>query len=219
MTKSSSGTTKAGKQRAREPDRSSAAILLAATAEFTEKGFGGARIDAIAARAKINKRMLYHYFGDKEALYLAVLEASYDAIRTAEADLKLEDLEPVEGMRQLVDFTWRYFMEHPEFLSLLATENLHKAKFLKLSKSVVALNSPLIDQIAGLLKRGGESGQFRRDAKPIIVYMSIAALGQFFLSNRWTLSASFGSDLIDVQETSAWGVHIQEMILAYLRPA
>lgn len=219
MANSSPEANKAGKQRVREPDRSSAAILLAATAEFTEKGFGGARIDAIAARAKINKRMLYHYFGDKEALYLAVLEAAYNAIRSAEAELKLQDMEPAKGMCELVEFTWRYFLQHPEFLSLLATENLHKAAFLKRSKSIVALNSPLIAQITDLLKRGGASGQFRNDAEPVRVYISIAALGQFFLSNRWTLSASFGRDLTDMQEIDAWGAHIQEMILAYLRPA
>ena len=107
----------------RDPERTRAAILRAATAEITAKGLTGARVDAIAERAGVNKRMLYHYFGDKQGLYLAVLEETYAAIRTAELDLNLKDCDPETGIRKLVNFTWQYFIDHPEFLSLLATEN------------------------------------------------------------------------------------------------
>src|SRR4051794_14171774 len=84
----------------RDPERTSAAILAAAIAEFSEKGLGAARIDAIAERAGINKRMLYHYFGDKEALYARALREIYQGIRSAERELKLESLDPVAGIRQ-----------------------------------------------------------------------------------------------------------------------
>jgi AcrR family transcriptional regulator len=80
--------------------------------------------------------MIYHYFGDKDGLYLAVLEATYAAIRTAELELHLGDRDPVEGMRELVRFTWAYFIAHPEFLSLLGTENLHQAAYIKRSKRI-----------------------------------------------------------------------------------
>ena len=106
-------------------------ILAAATEEITTKGLDGARVDEIARRSGVNKRMIYHYFGDKEGLYLAVLETTYAAIRTAEIGLQLADRDPVEGMRELVLFTWQYFIDHPEFLSLLGTENLHRAAYLK----------------------------------------------------------------------------------------
>ena len=79
----------------RDPERTRAAILAAATQEFTANGLTGARVDAIANRARVNKRMIYHYFGDKEGLYLAVLEATYAAIRAAELDLHLTDRDPV----------------------------------------------------------------------------------------------------------------------------
>src|ERR1700744_3133322 len=121
----------AAKPRLRDAERTSTAILAAATKEFAERGYGGARIDAIAARANINKRMLYHYFGGKDALYVAVLEGSYIAIRSAESRLDLSHRPPRDGMRDLVVFTWQYFLSHPEFLGILGTENLHKAKFLK----------------------------------------------------------------------------------------
>src|SRR3954465_4719618 len=105
----------------RDPERTRAAILDAATQEFTANGLNGARVDTIAERARVNKRMIYHYFGDKEGLYLSVLETTYAAIRPAEIGLHLGDRDPIEGMRELVLFTWRYYLEHPEFLSLLAT--------------------------------------------------------------------------------------------------
>jgi AcrR family transcriptional regulator len=201
----------------RDPERTSAAILAASVKEFTEKGFGGARIDAIARRAGVNKRMLYHYFGNKEALYVAVLEGTYTSIRTAEHALRLSDRDPVEAMRDLVLFTWHYYLAHPEFLSLLNTENLHKAKFLKRSARIFALNSPLIEQISILLRHGAETGVFRRDSDPVDVYISIAALGFFYLSNRWTLSTIFRRDLTSRAELDRWGEHMVDVTLSYLR--
>ncbi len=110
----------------RDPERTAAAILAAAIDEFSENGYGGARIDAIAERAGVNKRMLYHYFGDKDALYERVLQEIYRGIRTAETKLNLRERDPVEGIRELCHFTWRYFIDHPEFLSLLGTENMNR---------------------------------------------------------------------------------------------
>jgi AcrR family transcriptional regulator len=219
MTETSSASNKNSVRRSnvRDPERTSAAILAAAVKEFTEKGYGSARIDNIAKRANINKRMLYHYFGNKEALYVAVLESTYTSIRSAEHALRLPDRDPVEAMRDLVLFTWRYYLAHPEFLSLLNTENLHKAKFLKRSARIFALNSPLIEQIAILLKRGAEQGVFRRDTDPLDVYVSIAALGFFRLSNRWTLSTIFPRDLTSKAEIDRWGQHMVDVILSYLR--
>src|SRR5262245_11407900 len=202
----------------RDPERTSASILAAAVAEFTEKGYAGARIDAIAERSGANKRMIYHYFGDKDGLYMAVLESAYVGIRSAEAELHLADLEPVAAIERLVGFTWDYFIAHPEFLSILSTENLHRAKFLKKSKRVLQLHSPLVSMISDVLKRGAARGVFRRDADPVYVYISIASLGIFYLSNRWTLSTIFGRDLTAQPEIRAWGRHIAAVILGYLRP-
>jgi AcrR family transcriptional regulator len=202
----------------RDPERTSGSILAAAVAEFTEKGYAGARIDAIAERSGANKRMIYHYFGDKDGLYLAVLESAYAGIRTAEAELHLTDLEPVQAIERLIGFTWDYFIAHPEFLSILSTENLHRAKFLRKSKRVLQLHSPLVSMISDVLKRGAQRGVFRPGADPVYVYISIASLGIFYLSNRWTLSAIFARDLAAQPEIRAWGRHISAVILGYLRP-
>ena len=202
----------------RDPEGTKTAILAAATREFMEKGFGGARIDAIAAHAKINKRMLYHYYGGKEALYVAVLEETYTAIRKAEAKLDLAHRDPAEGLRDLVQFTFRYFLDHPEFLSLLGTENLMQAKFLKKSERIVAVNSPLIDELRDVLKRGAETGVFRADTDPLDVYLTMASMGFFYLSNRWTLSTVFRRDLVAKAEISRWGEHIGDVVLSSLKP-
>ena len=193
-------------------------ILEAATAEFTSKGLDGARIDEIARRSGVNKRMIYHYFGDKDGLYLAVLEAAYVGIRSAELGLKLADKDPVDGMRELILFTWQYFIDHPEFLSLLGTENLHRSAYLKKSKRIRDLHSPLVGMIADLLERGARQKVFRKGIDPVDLYITIAALGFFYMSNRHTLSTIFGRDLATPANLETRGRHIVEVVLAYLEP-
>jgi AcrR family transcriptional regulator len=203
---------------ARDPERTRQAILEAATVEFANKGLGGARVDAIAARSRVNKRMIYHYFGDKEGLYLAVLEAAYDKIRSTERGLALADKDPEEGMRELVQFTWQYLSNHPEFLSLVGTENMHRAAFLKRSKKIRDMHSPLIGMIADLLDRGSRKGVFRPRVDPVDLYITIAGLGWFYMSNRFTLSTIFGRDLTVPASMKARGQTILEVVMAYLRP-
>lgn len=202
----------------RDPARTRAAILAAATHEFTAKGLNGARVDSIAKRSRVNKRMIYHYFGDKEGLYLAVLEATYSAIRTAEISLNLEEREPIDGMRELVEFTWNYFIKHPEFLSLLGTENLHRARYLKQSQKIRDLHLPLIGMIKRLLERGEKVGVMRSGIDPVQLYITIASLGFFYLSNRHTLSTIFGRSMDAPESLAERGRHIVEVVLTYLRP-
>jgi AcrR family transcriptional regulator len=204
-------------RRTRDPERTAAAILDAAVREFSDKGYGGARVDAIARRAGANKRMLYYYFGAKEALYLAVLERAYAGIRTAEAALHLTERHPIAAMRELALFTWSYFLRHPEFLSLLATENMQKARVLKRSSRIVDLHSPLVSQIRELLSRGAADGCFRQGTDPVTVYLSFASLSCFYLSNRYTLSVIFGRNLGEKAALAAWGDHIADIVLSWLR--
>jgi AcrR family transcriptional regulator len=201
----------------RDPERTRSNILVAATAEFSRKGLDGARVDKIALRSGVNKRMIYHYFGDKEGLYLAVLQKSYTAIRTAEIDLSLVDQDPIEGMRTLVRFTWTYLVAHPEFLSLLATENLHHAANLKKLRHIRVLHSPLIGMISEVLQSGVKWKLFRSGVDPMQLYISIAALGFFYLSNRYTLSTIFGRDLNAPTALAERESHIADVVLGYLR--
>ncbi|WEX10128.1 TetR/AcrR family transcriptional regulator [Chelativorans sp. AA-79] len=208
-----------GRSRAsRDPERTRALILEAATAEFAEKGIGGARVDTIAERAGTNKRMLYHYFGDKTGLYVAVLEAAYGSIRSAERNLDLTHKEPEEALAELSRFTWHYFLEHPEFISLLNTENLHKAEHLRGSRKLMEMHSHFVTELADVLRRGAEAGIFRPGIDPVNVYLTIAALGYFYLSNRHTLSAIFDRELGSPKRLAEWEDHIVESVLASVRP-
>jgi len=202
----------------RDAVRTQAAILEAATQEFARHGLGGARVDSIAARAKTNKRMLYYYFGGKEDLFLAVLERAYEHIRLEEQKLRLTDLPPVEGVTQLIVFTWNYYLAHPEFMTLLNSENLHRAQHLKRSRKIRAMHSPLIATLSEVLARGAREGVFRSGVDPVQLYVSIAGLGYFYLSNNHTLSTIFGRDLMAAKAKADRLAHIKSLVLGYLEP-
>ncbi|MEM8856585.1 MAG: TetR/AcrR family transcriptional regulator [Pseudomonadota bacterium] len=204
--------------RERDAERTRAAILAAATKEFTANGFGGASVNEVAARASINKRMIYHYFGNKEGLFLAVLEAAYADIRASETALELAHLDPPEAVRRLVRFTFDYFVAHPEFLSLLNTENMHGARHLKTSDKIKQMHSPFVGTLAELLRRGAKRGEFRGDVDAIQIYISIAGLCWFYLANQHTLSTVFDRDLGAEEALSTRVGHVEEVILGYLRP-
>jgi TetR/AcrR family transcriptional regulator len=179
----------------RDPDRTRNAILAAAQVEFAANGLSGARVDVIARRARANKRMIYHYFGSKAGLYLAALECVYEDLRGTERTLDLARLPPVAAIRRLVEFTFDYSRAHPEMISLINNENLHRARHLRRSTKVRDLHSPFVQMIDAILKRGVSSGVFRAGLNPIELYITIAALSYFYLSNNWTLSVIFGRNL------------------------
>ena len=192
-------------------------ILGAAVEEFARYGLGGARVDRIAQRAGANKRMLYYYFGDKEGLFLAALENRYDHIRSAERMLDLEDLDPREALERLVRFTWEYFLEHPEFMTLLNSENLHKGRHVRKSKRVQDMHSPLVETLRAVLRKGEAQRMFRRGVDPVQLYISIAGEIYFYLSNRYTLSRIFDRDLMAPRALAARSRHVTQMILNSLR--
>jgi len=179
----------------RDPNRTREAILAAAQDEFAGKGLSGGRVDAIARRSRANKRMIYHYFGDKKGLYLAVLERVYEGLRGSERTLELSDLEPEAAIKRLIEFNFDYCRTHPELISLINNENLHQARHLRRSKKVRDLHSPFVRLIGDILRRGASKGVFRRGIDPVSLYVSIAALSFFYFSNNRTLSAIFGRPL------------------------
>ncbi len=204
------------KPRLRDADRSQQAILIAARDEFAQHGLGGARIDRIAERVKLNKRLIYYYFTSKDDLFLAVLERTYADIREAEKQLHLSDLAPPQAIRRLTEFTWDYYLAHPEFISLLNTANLHQAGHLAKSERIRELNSPLIQTLGEILARGHADGLFRSGIDPLQLYVSIAGLAYFYLSNQHTLSAIFGRDLMTRQALDARLAHMCDLILGYV---
>lgn len=204
--------------RRRDAARTRELILEGSTKEFAAKGLYGARVDEIAARAGVNKRMLYHYFGSKDKLFVAVMEAAYTKIRRAERELELEHLDPVHSVTRLVKFTWNYYLENPEFLTLINSENLYHARHLKESKGVRALHPPFVDMLDGILRSGVQKGLFREGISAIQLYITIAALGYYYLNNHYTLSVIFGFDLVSDHALKVREDVIVDVVLSYLRP-
>ena len=202
--------------RSRDADRSQQAILLAARDEFSRYGLAGARVDRIAERADVNKRLIYYYFSSKDELFLAVLENAYADIREAETRLHLRDMPPAQAIRRLTEFTWEYYIAHPEFLTLLNSENLHQGRHLAMSGRVQDMNSPLIQTLAEILERGRGDGLFRGGIDPLQLYVSIAGMAYFYLSNNHTLSAIFGRDLMTPKAHHERLSHICDVILGYV---
>ena len=204
-------------QRPRNPEMTAKVILVSAREEFCEYGFEGARVARIAGRAAANKRMLYHYFGNKEALYSAVLLDVYREIRRGESELKLHELRPAEAMRKLVSFTFDHFRENPWFIRLLSTENILRAEFVKRMQEIPELHSPIVAQIRTVLRAGQEDGIFRGGVDPVHLYISIAGLSYFYFSNIHTLSVIFSTELMSEDAMAKRREHVQEVILGYLR--
>ncbi|CDN86316.1 TetR/AcrR family transcriptional regulator [Hydrogenophaga intermedia] len=212
----SKSTPPVPEERLRDADRSQATILIAARDEFSEHGLGGARMDRIAERAGLNKRLIYYYFEDKERLFQAVLEQTYHHIREEEDKLNLVHLKPEVALRRLVEFTWQYYLDHPEFLTLLNSANLHKARHLAQSDRARELNSPLVHMLQDIIERGQADGSFRGGVDPVQLYVSIAGLSYFYLSNNHTLSAIFGRDLMAPKALNERLSHMCDVILGYV---
>lgn len=207
--------TAAGKRK-RDSALTKESILQAATYEFCRNGLGGARVDAIAHRAKANMRLLYHYFGDKDGLYLAALEHVYTDIRAAEQQLNLDSLDPATALQELIDFTFTFFRDHQDYIAMINTENLQRGKYLRKSRKIAALTMPLVSNIESILRRGVAAGIFRSGVDPIQLYVTITAFSYFHVSNKHTLSLMFDKDLGDAKWLEDRRRHTHDVIETWL---
>jgi AcrR family transcriptional regulator len=179
----------------RNADETRGRILKKAIAEFAAKGFSGARIDAISKSARTNIRMLYHYFGSKEKLYLAVLEQVIEELREEELKLDFSEVEPRAGLIQMFDFIDRHFSEHRELMSILSSENMDRARHMKKSARIPAVSSPVLALLQNLLTRGVADGTVAPGIDPLHLYVMLVALASYHRSNTHTLSFIFKQDL------------------------
>ena len=153
-------------------------------------------MDAIAERAAVNKRMLYHYFGSKEDLFRVVLQETYLGIRRAEQELGLETMPPAEALDALVAFTWRYYLDNPEFVPLVANENLNEARHLRTLPRVRETAPPFVALVQSILDRGVGEGVFRPGVDAVQLNLTIAAIGFFYLTNHHTAAVIYDRDLM-----------------------
>jgi AcrR family transcriptional regulator len=191
-------------------------ILAASVEEFASKGLAGARVDSIAAAADCNKAMLYYFFNSKEDLYLEVLEESYAHMREHESKLDLAHLPPLEAIKRLVEFKFDYYSKHPSLIKLLSGENLNQANYLRQSKRLRGMQSPLLETLTAVLKAGAAEGCMRQDIDPVELYISIASLAYFYFANAPTLSIAFGRDILAAPAKARRRQHAVNVILGYV---
>jgi TetR/AcrR family transcriptional regulator len=195
-----------------------ASILDAALKEFAARGFSGGRVDRIAQRAGVNKGMIYHHYGSKEGLFLAVLEHAYERTRAAELKLNLDEIPPRDAMARLVEYTFDSFAEDRSFIKLLNDENLHGAVHLRKSLRIAEMHSPLLSTMRKILASGASNGVFRGDLDPMQTWISIAAISYFYFSNISTLSTIFRRDFDTREAHAARRQHVVDLILSALKP-
>jgi AcrR family transcriptional regulator len=200
----------------RDPEKTRARILKTAVAEFAARGFSGARTARIARTAKVNVRMLYHYFGGKDALYIAVLEAVFENLRREELQLDFEDTEPLAGLLQLFDFIDGHFARHPELRALFAYENLNRAQHLRRSARIPTMSSPVIGLVERLLIRGQRAGQFRPGIDALRLYVTMVSLSYYSKAHAHTLSRIFEVDLAAPTWQRAQADDVHRLLAAFV---
>jgi AcrR family transcriptional regulator len=202
--------------RTRDAERTRAEIIEVATREFADKGYAGARVDEIAAKMSTTKRMIYYYFGNKEQLYVEVLENAYLGIRAIEQQLDVEHLDPVDAMRQLAELTFDHHESHPDFIRLVSIENIHRAEHIARSTVLSGLANPALDVLARILDRGRESGVFRGGVDPLDIHMVISAFCVFRIANRHTFQAIFKRDMLSSAHRESHRRLLGDLVLDYL---
>ena len=188
-------------------------LLKAAIKVFGKQGLTGARVEQISRAAKSHDRMIYYYFGSKEALFVAVIEETYRRFNEAEARLALDLSQPVQALRDVIAFMWGYYQKHPEFITLLNSENLHRGRHIGKSSKAGEYSSPALEVLSRVLGSGVQAGLFRPELRARDVYLMIASMGYFYLSNRYTLSTFLGESLEDPAALAQWQQFITDAVL------
>lgn len=206
-------------RRRNDPDATRLDIIDVATEEFAAHGYSGARVDAIAARTRTSKRMIYYYFGGKEQLYLAVLEEAYRSIRELEQSLDTEHCSAVEALSRLIAATFDHDARNPNFIRLVSNENIHRARHLKHSTALREINASVIATLKRILDRGRAEGVFMREVDPIDLHLLISSYCFFRVANQHTFGALFNRDLAEPATAGRNRQQITQAVLAYLAAA
>ncbi|GAA1091441.1 TetR/AcrR family transcriptional regulator [Tsukamurella spumae] len=184
-------------KRGRDPERTRRDILEVATREFAEKGLDGARIDEIADQTATTKRMIYYYFGDKDALYRTVLENAYREIRLEESRVDVDHMRPADALRAIAEATFDHHEAHPFFIRLVSVENMQRGRNLAAIDDIAQAQRPALDALERILERGVTSGELRVDVSALDLHVLISSYCVFRVANRHTFNALFDYDLLD----------------------
>jgi len=203
------------RNRVRDSKKSREDILNAAEIEFAEKGFYGTRIDEIAAKANINKRMIYEYFGNKEELYKTVLVTVYSRLSQKEIGLLSEDIPCTEAIKKVISLYFDFLKNNPTYVNLILWENLNKGKYIK-DIDFSKIKDPTFEMLRKIIRKGKEEGIFKQDVDTEQFILSLLTYTFSYFSNRYTLSKLLGRKLDDEESISKRVENVTEMFLGYL---
>ncbi len=199
-----------------DAERTRRLVLEAARREFAEAGFAGARVEDIARSAGVNKQALYYHFGNKDGLFRAVLENSYQLARMRDQQLGLDDLAPREAMRRLIEVTFDDMQNLQDVIAVITEENRIKGRHLP-GTQIDELVLPFVDLVGQTLRRGAAAGDFRSGIDPQQFFISIVSMIMFYYSNIYTLSYMLRRDLAEAAALQARRAHVVDILMKSLR--
>jgi TetR/AcrR family transcriptional regulator len=213
---------KSGKTLPRKRSRRTAAlpkeeILKTAITEFALKGLDGARVDEIARRSGVSKTLLDHHIGNKDHLFTAALETTYQTIHARQRKFLVHQMDPETGVRQLVHLLMSIWVEHPEYGKLLTSEIFHGGKHVKGPKLIGEIYQQAVDTLSGILNKGVDQDVSRSGIDAIDLYISISSISAYYIAHRHTLNALFHVDLMQPRRLQQRENYILDMILRYGR--
>jgi TetR/AcrR family transcriptional regulator len=167
-----------------KPEESRAAILQAAAHEFAEYGIAGARIDAIAREARVNKALLYYYFQDKETLYSTVLEEAFSGLKTTVFQALDSDLAPREKIMAYVGAYFDFIASNQTYPRIMQREMMRArdGQPQPLDKMIKNYIRPIFVRVSELMQTGIAGGEFR-PVNPAHFVPSMVAMIVFYFSN------------------------------------
>jgi TetR/AcrR family transcriptional regulator len=199
------------------PEQSRAAILQAAVHEFAQHGIAGARTDAIARAAKVNKALLYYYFKDKDALYGAVLDQAFGGLIAYVGEVFSRDLPPREKILAYAGAHFDYVASHPLYPRIVQGEmmGVGRGKANHLERIVKKYFRPLFGRVAEVLKTGQATGEFR-PVDPLHFVPSMIAVIVFYFTAAPVMRLMTGKDPMSPERVAARRAAVLDLISAAL---
>ncbi|ABO51561.1 transcriptional regulator, TetR family [Desulforamulus reducens MI-1] len=185
-------------------------ILLAAARIFSHKGLDGARVDEIAAAAKINKRMIYHYFESKENLYVEVLRYNYQKIYHISKGAFIPGADPVENVTRALRQYFYFLAQDEEFVRLVSWEALNRGVYS--SKVLPQLLDLFQSDLGDILQDGINRGIFRPDLDIRQILLSLHALCLVYFTRREMVQPMWTSDMMSAEMLEDRLQHILDMV-------
>ena len=198
------------------PEQSRAAILKAAVREFAREGVAGARTDAIARAAHVNKALLYYYFEDKEALYQAVLDEVFSGVRAAIGNALARQLPPRDRLIAYVQAHFDYIASNPLYPRIVQAEFLRAGRDpSRLQRIAKQYFQPIFVNIAELLRDGIASGDFR-PVNPLHFIPSMVSVIVFYFNTTPIVKVMTGADPMSPERVAERRAAVVDFISAAL---